>query len=201
MRAVADETIKAILIGGTSHAGKSTLARSLASKLGWDYQSTDKLARHPGRPWPVGDRPVPPHVVEHYSTLPVDELMADVLHHYRQNVMPQVAKLVEAANASATGLVLEGSALWPDFVVELPLKNVLPVWLTASDDFIAGRIRNESRFLEASAAERFVIQKFIDRSLAYNQRMRAAVERLRLRLIDVEANHDVEEQLTSLLHR
>ncbi len=39
-----------ILIGGTSHAGKSTLAQSLAAKLGWNYLSTDKLARHPGKP-------------------------------------------------------------------------------------------------------------------------------------------------------
>ncbi|MGD1875429.1 MAG: hypothetical protein ACFB02_20525 [Mastigocoleus sp.] len=34
-----------ILIGGTSHAGKSTLGQALAITLGWDYCSTDKLAR------------------------------------------------------------------------------------------------------------------------------------------------------------
>ena len=42
--------IKLILIGGTSHTGKSTLARQLAEELGWNYLSTDQLARHPGRP-------------------------------------------------------------------------------------------------------------------------------------------------------
>ena len=43
--------MRVILIGGTSHAGKSTLGLSLAEKLGWDYLATDSLARHPGRPW------------------------------------------------------------------------------------------------------------------------------------------------------
>ncbi len=42
---------RVILIGGSSHAGKSTLGQAIAAKLGWSYRSTDKLARHPGRPW------------------------------------------------------------------------------------------------------------------------------------------------------
>lgn len=42
---------RVILIGGSSHAGKSTLAQALAAELGWSYGSTDKRARHPGRPW------------------------------------------------------------------------------------------------------------------------------------------------------
>ena len=41
--------LRVILIGGSSHVGKSTLAQSLASKLGWRYISTDSLARHPGQ--------------------------------------------------------------------------------------------------------------------------------------------------------
>ena len=40
-----------MLIGGTSHVGKSTLGKALASKLGWDCVATDSLGKHPGRPW------------------------------------------------------------------------------------------------------------------------------------------------------
>ncbi|MEL7245323.1 MAG: 2-phosphoglycerate kinase, partial [Cyanobacteria bacterium J06573_2] len=46
-----NDKTRIILIGGSSHVGKSTLAQSLANKLNWNYISTDKLARHPGRPW------------------------------------------------------------------------------------------------------------------------------------------------------
>ena len=71
-------SLRVILIGGSSNVGKSTIAQSMALKLGWSYLSTDSLARHPGRPWRVGQRAVPEHVVDHYRSLSVDELFTDV---------------------------------------------------------------------------------------------------------------------------
>lgn len=56
---------KIILIGGSSHVGKSTFAQSLATHFGWSYCSTDKLARHPGRPWQNKGQEVPKHVADH----------------------------------------------------------------------------------------------------------------------------------------
>jgi 2-phosphoglycerate kinase len=42
---------RVVLIGGTSNVGKSTVAQAVAERLGFEYLSTDELARHPGRPW------------------------------------------------------------------------------------------------------------------------------------------------------
>ena len=108
---------RVILIGGSSHTGKSTLSRSLAAKLGWSYRSTDKLARHPGRPW-VGanGNAIPEYVAEHYRSRSVDALFFNVLSHYRENVFPQVEAIV---HLSTECLILEGSALWPEFVANL----------------------------------------------------------------------------------
>ena len=77
-----------LLIGGTSHTGKSTLGTRLAHERNGVYQSTDTLARHPGRPWKTFPETVPPHVAEHYLTLTPPELIADVVRHYTQNVWP-----------------------------------------------------------------------------------------------------------------
>ncbi len=56
---------RVILIGGSSHVDKSTLAQSLTAKLGWNYLSTDNLARHPGRPWVNADgKSIREHVIE-----------------------------------------------------------------------------------------------------------------------------------------
>lgn len=85
---------KLILIGGTSHAGKSTLGRRLAGDLGWNYLSTDQLARPPGRPWKAGTQPVPTDVVEHYTDRSVTELVDSVLSHYRKIVWPIVDAIV-----------------------------------------------------------------------------------------------------------
>ncbi len=86
--------MKAILIGGSSHVGKTTVAKSLATRLGWTHISTDSLARHPGRPWRPAPRKVPDHVAQHYLTLSVDELIQDVLHHYKTNVWPKVESII-----------------------------------------------------------------------------------------------------------
>ena len=121
-----DSNLRVVLIGGTSHVGKSTLAESLAARLGWTRISTDSLARHPGRPWKPKGEEVPDHVAEHYLSLSVDELLEDVLRHYRAVVWPKVEAIVASRlnDSCETGLVLEGSALWP-----LPPIGVTPLLL------------------------------------------------------------------------
>ena len=74
--------IRVLLIGGTSHVGKSTLAKALAARLGGEHVSTDTLARHPGRPWATSSGPFPRHVAAHYLSLSVDELTTEQLRHY-----------------------------------------------------------------------------------------------------------------------
>ncbi|VEP14513.1 2-phosphoglycerate kinase [Hyella patelloides LEGE 07179] len=185
-----DET-KVILIGGSSHAGKSTLSRSLAEKLGWSYLSTDSLARHPGRPWMNANaKVIKEHVAEHYRTLSVDTLFLDVLSHYEKNVLPQVEAIVQthASDLSTECFILEGSALWPRFVANLVSKNgVKAIWLTASDRLFRNRILSASNFDNVGEDEKYLIQKFLNRTLLYNKRMREEVERLGFVCVDVES--------------
>ncbi len=180
-----------ILIGGSSHAGKSTLAQALAAELGWSYCSTDKLARHPGRPW-VGanGKAISQHIAEYYREMSVEALFLDVLSHYEKNVLPQVEVIVHSyvSNKSKKCLVLEGSALWPKFVVNLvSVPGVKAIWLTASNQLFQSRIKLESNFYNVCEDEKYLIQKFIDRTLFYNKYMRQEVERLGFMCIDVES--------------
>ena len=179
--------LRAILIGGTSHAGKSTVARRVADSLGWDYQSTDKLARHPGRPWNTPEFTPPPHVTDHYRELAIEALIADVLRHYEQNVVPQVEALVDAriSDPSTCGLVIEGSALYPDFIAPLISDQVAALWLTAADELLLQRIHVESRFAERSPAEQFLIDKFGQRTVAFSRRIDDAIRKYRFTSIAV----------------
>jgi len=183
-----------LLIGGTSHVGKSTLAQSLAAQLGWSCLSTDRLARHPGRPWQVPPQTVPQHVAEHYQTLSVDELVADVLRHYRQNVWPLIEAIVttRAEDLSTDRLVLEGSAILPERIVTLPNKNTAAIWLTASREFLAQRIYTESRYAAKSPPEKTLIDKFLQRTWLFNDLMLEDVKRLGLAslVIDDSAHLD-----------
>lgn len=179
-----DET-RIILIGGTSHAGKSTLAQSLSTKLNWNYLSTDKLARHPGKPWIQPNKNfIPQHVVKHYKNLSPEALFLDVISHYEKNVLPQVEKIV----CSEEHLIIEGSALYPTLVEKLVCENgVKAIWLTGSDYLFQTRIYAESNFDNVSEDKKYLIEKFLQRTLLYNQRMMESIENLGFMYIDVES--------------
>ncbi len=194
--ALSNHALKVILIGGSSHVGKSQLAKSVATTLGWTLVSTDSLARHPGRPWQTPPEKVPNEVAVHYLDLSVDELIEDVLNHYRANVWPKVEAIIDShtSNSSDLGVVIEGSAVWPEFAGGLDFNEIAAVWLTASDDLFRQRIYAGSNFDSKAPRERRMIDKFLERTLAYNARMVEAVNRLSFNLLDVE--HSSGAQLT-----
>ena len=188
--------LRVILIGGPSNAGKSTLAESLASKLGWHVTSTDSLARHPGRPWGQ----VKPHVAEYYRSLSVDELVADVARHH-QRIWPGINGLItsHATDCSTDRLILEGSALRPEYVARLWLDEVAAVWLTASDGLLRERIHRASDFDQATAEEQLLVDKFLGRTHRDNQETMKVVRSLHLRLIDVEELSPTDDLADALL--
>jgi len=193
---MADEH-RVILIGGTSHTGKSTVSRALAERFGWVYRPTDKMARHPGRPWQTAPAQVPAHVADHYRSLPVDELIADVLRHYTDNVWPQVARLVALHTTDlATGrLIVEGSAVLPELAVTVIHHGVAAVWLTADDEHLQRRIHTESRYALKTPREKELIDKFVARTCMFNRRTVEVVKRLGLARVDV-ANASSAGELT-----
>ncbi|MFC4853567.1 hypothetical protein [Actinophytocola glycyrrhizae] len=170
--------MRVLLIGGTSNVGKSSVAEVVAARLGFEHRSTDYLARHPGRPWRTPGREVPPHVVEHYSTLSVDELVASVLAHY-ERLWPRIEELV----STHPGLVLEGSALWPGRVAALSPTDVAAVWLTAEDGVIRSRIHTSGDYRNGTDDERALMDTFLARSVRFQELVLAEVERLGLRHI------------------
>lgn len=193
--------VRVVLIGGTSNVGKSTVARAVADRLGFECLSTDKLARHPGRPWRTPEWEVPPHVAEHYGTLTVDELIRSVLDHY-ERLWPRIEELITARAGecgTGTGLVLEGSALLPVPVAELEVRRTAAVWLTADDAVVRARVRTAGRYETATAAEQHLMDQFLARTGRYQELMLDAVDRLGLDRVDTGAGRSVAESADSVL--
>lgn len=182
-------TLNSILIGGTSHSGKSTLAKSIASKLGYEYLSTDSLARHPGRPWKERPEWIPAHVREHYTLLTVDELVSDVLNHY-DHLWSTIYGILKSNDIQGKKMVLEGSALWPTKVKE---HNLNGVWLTASNEVLKDRIYSSSSYPEKTLDEQKLIDKFLARTLRFNEMMMVQISNHQLSYINVENFSDIEE--------
>ncbi len=194
--------LRVILIGGSSHVGKSTLARVLSSRLRWSRLSTDSLARHPGRPWSIEPRKVPEDVAEHYLSLSTNDLIIGVLNHYK-NLWPDIEALIawHATDPAADRLVLEGSVLWPESVATLAIDGVAAFWLTASSDLFQARIYKDSRYEDASDRQKAMIAKFLERTLSYDKRMMHAVNRLGRVSLEVEQSSSPEDLSRMVLER
>jgi 2-phosphoglycerate kinase len=192
---------KLLLIGGSSHVGKSTLAQSLASHLRWNYCSTDKLARHPGRPWQAKLEDIPKHVADHYQLLSADELIEDVLYHYRKNVWQLIEDIItsHATDASSQTMIMEGSALLPELVITLNFHNISTIWLTASNEFLRRRIYTSSQYETKSTYEKMLVDKFLERNCLYNDRIIDAVNQLGLMSLDVEDISTTDELMNRCL--
>ena len=130
-------------------------------------------------------------MAEHYLSLSVDELIKDVLHHYRVNVWPKVEEIVASHihDPSQGGLVIEGSALWPELVATLELRNIAALWLTASEEVFRQRIRDESLYHSKSLRERRMIDKFLERTLVYNAQMSEIANQHGFILVDVQQSN------------
>jgi 2-phosphoglycerate kinase len=184
---------KVLLIGGASHVGKSTVAQSLLDSvgygfLGYNYISTDNLARHPGRPWRSKSTDIPKHVAEHYQLRSANELIDDVLNHYRNNVWPSIEDIINShITAISTGVMaMEGSALLPELAIDLKCDCISSIWLTASNDFLKQRIYASSQYASKSTYEKMLVDKFCDRNCLLNDRIIDTVNRFGLFSLDVE---------------
>jgi len=183
--------VRRILVGGTSSVGKSTVAALLAARLGWEHVSTDRMARHPGRPWKTSPRDVvPPHVLAHYRTLPVDRLVAEQLAHY-ERLWPTVAAL--ATDPAAAPMVIEGSGILPDGAAHLDRRASSAVWLTAEPALLATRIREMSRYDEVGENAQAVVRAFIARTHGYERIVIAAVRRHGFPVVTVDRDTTVAE--------
>jgi hypothetical protein len=183
-------TPRVILIGGTSHCGKSTLAAHLAARVGADARSTDHLARHPGRPWTFPDGP-PPHVAEYYLAGDHENRLALVLAHYDQTVWPLAEALIR--QPSTAPLVLEGSALLPDRVSRLGMRSVGALWLTAAPGLLEQRIRHAAALVGAAGDVQAMTEAFLERALRFDRLVYERATAACLPLLTVTAELGLED--------
>ena len=164
------------MVGGTSHAGKSTLASELASALTGGHLSTDSLGRHPGRPWGRPLENIPAHVKDYYLNLSTKEQLDDVLRHYG-SLWPKIDEHVKAriSNLSLPPLIVEGSAILPETAGTYRQEGLHTLWLTAAPDTLRLRIEKESKFGSAASTEQRLIEAFIRRTLAFDRHIREEV--------------------------
>ncbi len=189
-----ERAMSGILIAGSSHVGKSTFAARLTKALGWSLISTDSLARHPGRPWPT----VRPAVAEFYSSLSPETIHWFLKVHH-ENIWPLIREKIEGHIHDGRQFICEGSALRPEYLTTLNTSSTECVCLYADDDFLLSRMRNEAGYDHVDSSLRYIIDKFIERSLRDNSGLKASALSNHIRLVNaadmVEVNQSYEQLL------
>ncbi|MEL6681133.1 MAG: hypothetical protein AAFQ09_00630 [Pseudomonadota bacterium] len=172
-----------LLIAGTSHTGKSTLATDIGSALGWRVASTDKMGRHPGRPW----ENAPAHVLEFYQKMSKTAVHAFLLHHH-QNLRPTIARFVSDMHQEQMPFVLEGAALRPEYLFEFGSSAVC---LVASDAWLRNRIEQNAAYDAQSPDLQVAIDAFTARSLSENALFATAAKSAGITTLNAEDPNQV----------
>lgn len=187
------DRVSSLLISGTSHTGKSTLASLVGETLGWDVLSTDQMGRHPGRPWPK----VPPHIAEYYSCLSAKTIYQFLLHHH-ENMWPNIQRLILENHDKEVPFVLEGSALRPEYIATQISNKTAVVCLYSDRDFLRGRMHKQSCYDLLGESHQSIVDRFIDRSLRDNDKNLSAARSHGLPCIDVRDADAVEQFYAAL---
>ncbi|MDO1583892.1 hypothetical protein [Rhizobium oryzicola] len=185
-----------ILIGGTSHTGKSTLAADLGKITRWPVESTDDMARHPGRPWPD----VRPQVAEFYQSLsPATVHWFLKVHH--ENMWPLIRHRLETALGNKESLIVEGSALRPDRIADLQSDDVFACLLHASPERLTERMHIGSDYWNRDRDTRMIIDRFLERSIRDGKDLHKSARQHGLPIFDAEQPDLLAVVLNSLAQR
>lgn len=189
-------TISNILIGGTSHVGKSTLGSLLAEELSREVLSTDKLTRHPGRPWPQ----IPSHVAEFYNSMSADNIYTFLVHHH-ENTWPRIEKLIEDNQRANKCAIIEGTALRPEYLTKLNNAKNACLCLYANTEMICSRIHADSNYDSLSSYRKKLIDVFIERSLRDNEAIIESATRNNIELINAADPVAITQLMNTLIKR
>lgn len=165
-----------IVIGGAPGAGKSTLGRALAARLGRLSVSMDDLcvasqalttpASHPGL---HGMRRLPSPV--YFTETPAEQLIADAAAQHAA-LLPAILAVIRHHVANGPPIVMDGWFVTPADLRALASPAVQGVWLVTTEQVLRERERRLTSFYGQSADPERMLANFLARSLWHDRRLR-----------------------------
>ena len=188
-----------ILVGGPPGAGKTTLGRAIAARLGSASMSVDDivvgakvLSTETSQPELFQMRRAGGHVA-YFTEGPVDRLVDDAMK-LGQVVWPAVDAIVASHLDSRVPIVIDWWLLDPVDVASIDDERVAAVWLHIYPDVLWARERRNTGWMHGSSNPERMLANFMHRSLWSNELMAAEAARRGLAVIEVsgvESVHDL----------
>lgn len=197
--------IKVILIGGAPGAGKTTLGTALAMKLGVTSLSIDDLMvgcqavttphTHPGL---HVMRMVP--YLDYFTNNSLDKHKKDAAVQH-EATWPIVERVIRKHATHGSGIVIDGWHLRPNYVAQLDLENVLPVWIIAEPSVLEDRERGNQEWLQGSTDPDRMLENFIARSLWYNDLIKKEANKLGMHILTQTGTVSVDQLCSEVIEK
>ncbi len=186
------------LIGGAPGVGKTTLACTLASRLGISSVTIDDLMTV-AQTVTTPDTHPNLHVMskipyyEYFTDSSVEQLKADAdIQH--EATWPFVKRvIVKHSTWAVVTIMIDGWHLRPDRVAQLDLDNVWSGWIVASSEVLEERERNNLEWLQRSSDPSLMLKKFLARSLWYNDLIKEQATKQQMNILFQEGDTSVDD--------
>lgn len=184
------DSSKVILIGGPPGAGKTTLCRTLAGRVGFLALTADDLviaakavtteASHPAlyAMTPMG-------FTRYFTDGPGDKLIRDSLA-VAETMWPAVERVIASHTASKAPIVIDWWLLSPARVTELPAPQPKSIWIHMDPVALEARERKNTEFLAESSDPERMLSTFMHRSLWRNELIAAEAAALGLPVLHLD---------------
>lgn len=184
-----------ILIGGPPGAGKSTLGRALAARLGYGSLTADDLlvtARalttpesHPEFHWGDGQG----HV--HYFTEGPKQTLVSDAERREEAMWPVLERVISSHLGSGAPVVIDWWLLRPATVAGLVDERVRSFWLHIDPGALWDRERSNTGWMDGSADPTRMLDNFMHRSLWRNDLVAGEAEELDLPILYLSGGEPV----------
>jgi 2-phosphoglycerate kinase len=187
---------KVVLIGGPPSVGKSAVARCIAARYQYNCIPTDDIGKAVRAVTTVQTHPAlhafeDTNYQEYFTATSVDTLITHARRSH-EIIWPALEMIIRTHSTWGDPLVLEGYALWPEWVMAAGFTSTGAVWLTCDDDLLEARICSQVSFYQGASDEQALIANFLQRSSRYNQLMVESALECGARVIRVQFNYSVE---------
>jgi 2-phosphoglycerate kinase len=191
------------LIGGPPGAGKSTLGRAVAARLGCGSLTVDHLLTAAQVVTNADSHPEFHQVsgvghVQYFTESPKEGLISDAVAQ-EDAVWPMVERIIHSHLSSQSPLVIDWWLLRPRLVAAIEDERVRSVWLHIDPKTLWERERHNTSWMSGSSDPQRMLDNFMHRSLWRNELDASEAESLGLHVLHLTGDEPVDALVDRVL--
>ncbi|MCQ2461973.1 MAG: adenylate kinase [Clostridia bacterium] len=171
-----------ILIGGSSHVGKTLAAQKLLEKLNYPYISLD-------------------HLKMGFIRTGKTELTVEDDYEMRYFLFPFAAEMIKTAIENKQNMIMEGCYIpgqWRDYFEEEYLKDIRCVFIVMSEEYIRRHFSDITGYADV-IEKRLCDEPDMERLIMCSKNFKADCEKYGIDCIEIDGEYDIDEIVEKII--